>query len=847
MEKTRRVALAAAFAVWTVGTAFGEIQTWNDVGSDNVWSTNSANWDAGSVWTNGNSAVFAGAGGTIAGETVELSATVMVANVTFQTNGYVIADTDGDGNFSIAGGPAVIAVPNSNGTAVISTPIGGSGGLTKTGPGVLQLSGTNTYAGVTTVSAGTLKLAFNMPAALGAEGTGNDTVVSNGATLDFNGCFCAVVYVTYLSRNEDITVAGSGVNGQGALINSGAGIINTGLRNLTLAGDTVIGGSSRLDLGGTGNYYGNGYTLTKTGSCEMAISRPITNSAIIISAGTYIVQTPTAFGGNDYATTLNGGIINLYVKDMSFTEHFYLNGGRFRRTGQVGTNTVNGVLTLGGWTSIEAPDNVTNTLFLTGVLEGTGGVSFASSGPIYVTGTSNTYSGATANSGVLCLGRPNLYAGSLGLGAVTNNGTVYCYSSRLGPGDFVNKNQLYFDATNSFAISNNLLGTGTDYIRYGGQMTLDGNTSTSATFRVANGGLTLTNGASLYTAAFLLADRTSNVNYPVDPTNVTGVLTIMPGTSLTMSYLEVGDGNAVAGGCMTGIVNQWGGTVRTYGWSGDPTHFPGEYDGLHFGHYAQANDTYNMMGGTLTIDNGYRLTIAVDGTGVLHQTGGQIYSQSVVVNTRDANPGGYGRLTLEGGAMNVGSNGISAGVGAAYLVQYGGAGGILRATTNFASSLNATLFGSNENAITFDTTNWTIELSGNLTGTGGLNKTGTGDLVLSGTNTYGGPTRIYAGTISPSGGSALSTNSVIAFGVAADGSGGILKLPDGFSLANNTVGVANPESLDKKQSYTVLSWSGGLSAPFGASALPGAWYVYYDWENKTAQLRAAVGTVIKLR
>jgi autotransporter-associated beta strand protein len=164
--------------------------------------------------------------------------------------------------------------------------------------------------------------------------------------------------------------------------------------------------------------------------------------------------------------------------------------------------------------------------------------------------------------------------------------------------------------------------------------------------------------------------------------------------------------------------------------------------------------------------------------------------------------------------------------------------------TIFASNV---LYGASSSAITFDTTNWTMTVSGNMTGMGGFNKRGTGDLVLSGTNSFSGPTRILEGAVVPAAAYALSTNSVVAFGVVTNGVGGTLRLPDGFSLANYTVGVANPEALDTGRNYMIASWSGSLAAPFGASALPGPWYVYYDWENKTAQLRAAIGTVIRLR
>ena len=71
----------------------------------------------------------------------------------------------------------------------------------------------------------------------------------------------------------------------------------------------------------------------------------------------------------------------------------------------------------------------------------------------------------------------------------------------------------------------------------------------------------------------------------------------------------------------------------------------------------------------------------------------------------------------------------------------------MKASTNFASALNATLVSNGTAAITFDTQAWGVTLSGNLTGDGGLNKTGTGTLTLSGNNTYAGPTRVLQGRL----------------------------------------------------------------------------------------------------
>ena len=262
-----------------------------------------------------------------------------------------------------------------------------------------------------------------------------------------------------------------------------------------------------------------------------------------------------------------------------------------------------------------------------------------------------------------------------------------------------------------------------------------------------------------------------------------------------------------------------------------------------------------MMGGTLTIGSDFELCIATDGRGYFHQTGGEVYTTRVMLNERDSD-GGYGHLKVEGGVLNIGSlsglvgevtNGISADLYAPYLVEYGGHGGTVRAVTNVYSEVNATLYGAGTDAITFDTAGFAINLSGNLTGEGGLNKTGAGTLVLSGANAYGGATRVLAGTLTPASVNALPPGGTVLFGVTGDDAGGRLQAPGDLSLAGLAIGVANPEALDTGRSYTIATYGGSLTALAGPDVLPEPWYVYYDWANNRVQIRADVGTAIMLR
>ena len=377
-------------------------------------------------------------------------------------------------------------------------------------------------------------------------------------------------------------------------------------------------------------------------------------------------------------------------------------------------------------------------------------------------------------------------------------------------------------------------------------MTVSGSVSSNAQFRIGMGTLTLTNGADFRCyQEMLVADKmVAEMNYSAEPTNVTAIINVSSGCVLAAQAITFGNG---LNGNATGILNQAGGLVRTTGTAA-------EGNGIRLGHYPAAYSVYNMMGGTLSVEKDWDLGCATDGTGWFNMTGGEVFTKRVMLNERDYD-GGFGRLTVAGGTLNVGSltgssmaisNSITADLYARYLVEFGGAGGVVRAVTNLWIPASATLIGTGTNAITFDSQAWTITMTNKLSGTGGLNKAGSGTLVLSGNNTYSGGTAVKEGTLVPAGRFALP-NGALTFGVAANGTCGVLHMTNDLSLTGLSVGVVNPEQLDKNQSYTVITYSGALSGSLGSASLPKPWYVYYDWSGNTVQLRAGAGTKIWLK
>ncbi len=836
--------VAAVFANAVVVRASD--QFWNDAGTNNIWSTDDLNWDADAAWTNGNSAIFSGGGGTVAGETVDVSNAVEVVGITFQTNGYVIADADANGTLTLVGTPSVpslLSVVNAGDTGTVSEVLAGTNGFFKTGNGQLRLMATNTYLGTTTVSAGTLRLNPNSLNALGAAGgTGNDTVVANGATLDFNGCYATS------GSSEKFTVSGAGVDGKGVLINTGLGHVNKNIGGLTLLDSSVIGGTGRIDAY---TITGNGKTLTKMGTSQLCVQN-VDKAEIIINEGQYTVLNDNrALGGTTAGDTTVNGVANLDCwGNQTVKERITFNGGKLSEGNISNTFVLAGYHTVNS--NVNVNSSVTRGVEISGYIDGPGGFTQQGAGWFTLSGNTNTYSGPTIVNagGLLWIGSPGSNNGAWGTGVLTNSGNTYFYSGRFGSGNIVNLGNLYFDRAGTYTMSNTVSGYGVSLVRYKSEPVLSGSLFSNGIVRVIDGALTLTNGASLVATVDLTLADPQGANYTNTVVNfpVTGIVNITEGSCVRAKDLIIGNPSSVGPGMLlVGTVNQNGGQVSTYGATA-------ESNGIRVAHYPLGLGTYNMRGGVLTVDNGWDLCIATDGTGWVHQTGGEIYTSRMMVNERGGS-GGFGRLTVAGGVLNIGltngianvvANGISVDSGAPYLVEYGGAGGVVRAVTNFVSALDATLYGTNENAITFDTREWAVSLSGKLTGEGGLNKSGSGTLTLTGANTYTGGTAVLEGTLLVNARTAVP-NGALKFGVSTNGTCGVLHATGALSLDGLSVGVVNPEQLDEHVNYTVITCDGTLSGTLDESFLTPPWRARYDRSNGIVKLHAVIGTVFWLR
>jgi autotransporter-associated beta strand protein len=165
-------------------------------------------------------------------------------------------------------------------------------------------------------------------------------------------------------------------------------------------------------------------------------------------------------------------------------------------------------------------------------------------------------------------------------------------------------------------------------------------------------------------------------------------------------------------------------------------------DKLIIGHN-QATGSLSHSAGTLNVQNEVYIgnensgssvgTYTLSGTGVLN------VGNEVIVG-RD---NGTGTFNLNGGTLN--ANKISGGTGSA-TVNFNG--GVLKAKKDESNLIeNLDVANVQSSGIKIDSNGFNVSTSQVLTGTGGLEKSGAGQLTLSGANTYAGTTTVAAGAL----------------------------------------------------------------------------------------------------
>lgn len=681
-------ALTAAIVVsFGPSTASAADQTYDPTNVSNVWDLATLNWDGSTAaWVNGNNAIF---GGT--GETVDVNAAISVGNITFNSGGYIIADSTNDGTLTLAGTPSVITVTNGSDTATINEILDGTGGLTKAGAGTLVLGGVNTFTGGLTISAGTVSVAANT--GLGANT--NPVTLDGGSTLRFTN-------TTALTNTHPITIgagggifdiAGTAVTGQNSrvIFNTANTLLGSG--PLTVIGDGALdsaGGSGVLVVNQSHTYNGT-ITLQSGGMLEYANANSIAaggsvvlgnNGGLSVVTGITMARNITV-NGTGSVISFNNGNAGVISGAITLNSDVTVGLRDWYNLATVRSGTISGVISGTGGLTVNSGSGTGGTLTLTNANTYTGTTTITSSVLQLGTGGSLSTSSTIVDNGTLQFNRTNAVTQGVDFtgSAITGTGGI----TQLGAGS-----TLTLNTTNTYA-GNTVIGAagGTTAIRAtasgalgAGTVSIFGNAGSNRL--ELSGGITLGNAivqSGKDTTATLAAPSIINIS---GNNTLTGTVSVTTGGTASSIQSDAGTLTLSNATALTSVATG----ARIVGFKG-------------------VGDI--VVSGAIT--NGTATTLSLEklGTGTTTLSGTNTYTGTTTVSAgtllvNGNNSAATGTLTVSNASTTLGGNGTVGGattLNAGTKLSAGASTGAV-GTFTFSNGLNLAAASNDTTAYIFD-------------------------------------------------------------------------------------------------------------------------------------------------
>lgn len=686
-------------------------------GGSGSWTNASPRWtdangDVNSSW-GGRFAVFQGAAGT-----VTVDDAIEFTGAQFMTDGYVVAG--GTGALSAVDPLTNIRVDPGI-TATIAADIGGTGGLVKNDSGTLILSGSNDYAGETRIEGGTLRVIGGSAIPVTSE-----LMVGAGGTLDVRadqtiGNLSGSGAVLLADADLSTGALGGATTFDGVISGSG-GVTKTGSGVFTLTGANQYSGATEVAGG----------TLVVDGSVagDINVSTGSTLSGVGSAAGVVTLADGATLsaGGSAAAIFTSGGLILSETSVLDFSLGAPNVAGASDRLQVNGDLTLDGrldVTDIGGfgigvYRLIDYGGTLTDHGLLLGALPG--GID-----PSLVEVQTSTASQVNL---VFDNATPEIQFWD-GAG-VSSNGEV-----EGGSGSWTNDRSSWTAAD------------GSGNARWGGRFAVFQGKAGTVTVddAIAFSGMQfMTDGYIIAAGSGSLTATEAQTNIRVDP-GVTATITAAIGGAGGLDKLD--SGTLILGAANSYAGETWisGGTLRA------------------------GADGALPEGTAVTVAGGATLDVAADqsiaslaGSGTVQLSSGDLATGSAGVDTRfDGTISGSGGLTKTGSGIFTlaGSNDYAGGTtvaGGTLRLDDGTIGsGDLAIAASAILDLNGSdgavgdLRGSGEirlgaGTLAAGATDDT-EFAGAISGSGGLIKTGAGDLTLSGANSFTGGTMVNEGLL----------------------------------------------------------------------------------------------------
>jgi len=599
--------------------------------------------------------------------------------------------------------------------------IDGRGLLTKTGEGTLVIAGNNTSVGGLAMHGGVVSVASD--SALG----------DPSASLSFDGG--TLNTTADITNGRDITLhAGGGTfdtNAGTTLTNSGTisgvgGLTKEGDGSLALTGNNSFSGGLDIDTGtvqvssdanlGTGTVAIGDGTLQAAGDFTTDNAVTLTDVNATIDTQNHEVGISGVIDGSGALNKAGSGTLALSGNN-GFSGGLNIDAGTVQVSSHANFGT--GTVAIGDGTLQAAGDFTTDNALtltdanatidtqnhdvsITGAVDGAGGLVKNGAGTLMLDGVASQRGGTTVNDGTLILNGANTYTG----GTTLNGGTLQIAND----GDLG-------DTSGNLVFNGGTL-HGTADINAAREITLDSGNGTivsdSGTTFASSGDIDGTGSLAKSGGGILLLTGNNGFSGGLDID--AGIVRVSSDANLGTGTVAIGDGTLQAAGDFT------------------------------------TDNAVTLINVNATIDtqnHDVGISGAIDGSGALNKAGGGTLALS-------GNNSFSGGLNIGTGIVQVSSD---ANLGAG-TITIGDAA--LQATASFTTDNSVVLSDANSRV---DTQANDIAITGIVDGTGALNKSGSGKLILDGANTYTGATSIAAGTLALSGaGDIASSNQVINHG-----------------------------------------------------------------------------------